>query len=1119
MPCRVEVIAGPAACGKTERLVARYRAELAGSTAGATAGATSSRCLWIAPTHRAATAVRRQLLAEELAGCLNPRVLTFEQLAEQIVGASPEVVHSIDRLVERRILAHLISEATSSGQLDYFRAVAESGSLVDLVTEWIIELKRLEIWPDQFEQACAERGLQTRDRELLGLYRQYQAHLAEHRLYDAEGRIWSARTELQQDGGKLLGDLRLVVADGFTDFTRTQHEILQSLADDRHFPNAQVCISLPLETATQRQHLFHKSLSTLKRLESYHASLGVEYLERDTNTRLWPTLAHIESQLFASPKLQTQLEESSDVEILAAESDLGEIEMIARRIKRLLLDGDDGRRRVLPQQIAVVFRSATPAAPLVAEVFDDLGIPFAIETPQRLGDAPAMSALVALLRLALDDWPFRALLGVLGSNYVDLTGDRTVLDARRSTQRIIRHLQIPRGRRKLLEQVARLANMSLDEIGGESRLSDYVGWARQAQPVLAEFADCLDILPAVATMDEWFGHLLTLAQRIGMVDAIENSESGVDAQIDRAAWQKLAEASSSAKQADAWAGQATVTLTLADLVHTLTDLCSHETLTPTSDDIGRVRVLSAPSVRGITVDYLFVAGLSEKSFPSLAQQEALYGDDDYRQLRRSGLPLVDHAERSHDEMLLFYEVITRVTRRLWLTYAALDENGQPLCPSPYLTEVERACGEGQLPHHREIRLSPVPEGPAPLSASEWRLLATAQALDHKSQDVRLLAAHGRESSLRPAHANLLAGLGVVAERQTGEGFGPYEGVLLDSAAPAILEQQFGASKLWSATELEEYGLSPHRFFLNHVLNIDESEELTLETDFGARGRALHETLTRAHRYLNERAEQRQSPSDLDDAARTEFQAQMLEMLRDTIADLPAGSDVDRALLEVNRREIEKWVLEYCDQHRTYDDRWKDEFDESPRPAHFEVAYGLKPRPGDDEKLSTRAAHEITLAGEKLKIAGRVDRIDVGQLAGQAVFNIVDYKTAARSPGKPGVIDGTSLQLELYAMATEELLLADEHALAWRAGYWMVRNRGFQRPLEIGEVDEGDRIRPTEEWINRRTAIIERLTRMVHGIRQGHFPMYSADDDCTGRCPYRTVCRVNQTRNLEKQWDV
>ena len=79
-------------------------------------------------------------------------------------------------------------------------------------------------------------------------------------------------------------------------------------------------------------------------------------------------------------------------------------------------------------------------------------------------------------------------------------------------------------------------------------------------------------------------------------------------------------------------------------------------------------------------------------------------------------------------MLLFYEVITRATRRLCLSYPGLDDKAQPLLPSPYLIELEQALGR-EAKHFRLEDLSPISRTEAPASPTDERVLAVAQAIE------------------------------------------------------------------------------------------------------------------------------------------------------------------------------------------------------------------------------------------------------------------------------------------------------------------------------------------------------------------------------------------------------
>ena len=83
------------------------------------------------------------------------------------------------------------------------------------------------------------------------------------------------------------------------------------------------------------------------------------------------------------------------------------------RIKGLLAPRAGAQAAVAPEQILVVFRSLADSAELVGEVFERFGIPHVVARAPRLESAPIARALMAWLRLAVEDWPFRRVLMVL----------------------------------------------------------------------------------------------------------------------------------------------------------------------------------------------------------------------------------------------------------------------------------------------------------------------------------------------------------------------------------------------------------------------------------------------------------------------------------------------------------------------------------------------------------------------------------------------------------------------------------------------------------------------------------------------------------------------------------
>src|SRR5262249_8589352 len=143
------VIAGPARCGKTERLLTSFRQVLTQQPPGS--------ALWLSPNHRAAAAIRQQALRGNLAGCLSPNVLTFDQFARRLLEAADRRIRPISSLVQRQILRDLVDKALADEKLAYFAPIASSAGFLDLLVHYVRQLKRLEIWPEELAAAHGAR--------------------------------------------------------------------------------------------------------------------------------------------------------------------------------------------------------------------------------------------------------------------------------------------------------------------------------------------------------------------------------------------------------------------------------------------------------------------------------------------------------------------------------------------------------------------------------------------------------------------------------------------------------------------------------------------------------------------------------------------------------------------------------------------------------------------------------------------------------------------------------------------------------------------------------------------------------------------------------------------------
>ncbi|MBX7074312.1 MAG: exodeoxyribonuclease V subunit gamma [Pirellulales bacterium] len=1088
MAARVVVVAGPAASGKTRQLLQAHRAALASRQPGV--------ALWLAPTARGAGAIRQQIISPDLPACFSPGVSTFEQFAESVVRFAATPVRPLTPLLKRRLLESIVSAAAEQGELRYFAAIADMPGFIDQLDQFIADLKRQEVWPDDFAKACRGKRMRDKDRELAAIYVAYQERLRDHQLYDAQGRFWTARELLHGGQRRPYDRLRRVTADGFTDFTRTQREILDLLTQWID----ELWISLPLEGELRRADCFRKSHDTLDHLRTLFPQLEVVWTERRAEP-LPAALRRLEEQIFLPPAAQSSIEPGSEVVITAAASEVRELECVARDVKRLLL-GDGQQPPVAPGDIAVVFRQLPPVADLAREIFTRIGVPVAIDARETLNRSPAVRALLGLLRLDSQDWPYRQVIAALGSSYYQLASDEPASDRLLAdVEWLIHDLQVLSGRAELLDRVGRQAQRDIDELPPPSgdnpesgaRVRRRILTARRCAPALIELARRIDALPADATPSQWAKALNHFARDIGMDAKLQDA----DGARDRAALRRLCEALEDEDRLANQLGQAPPRFDRAELIDWLTETASREEIPLSIDDTGRVRVLGAAAARAVRVRHLFLAGMSEESYPH-RRSSGICQDADIDRLRDAKIRLQTAAEFDDEEMLLFYELVTRADESLHLSYAALDDRARPLLPSPYLDEVSRLVGAAARRDATDPR--PVYDlDQPPLCVADARCASVHRLVE--DGDDQLLASVLQSG----AESGMAAGL-VAVQNRRGRDYGPFEGLFDSVAIARRLASQFDESRVWSASQLEQYATCPFQFLLDRVLKLEPLPPLGIEVDLAQRGLWLHAALARLHSRLNQEHNGPYQPTEADEERIAEY---LRDALRDIAAAADYGAELEKGLRDITLGTLLRWAERYprqCIDLKSFG------IGDQPAPAHFEVSFGLAKK--SDDPASTTEPLILRHDGQSLSISGRIDRVDLGEHAGVPVFRIIDYKSGNPPTAKDhAAVDGTTLQLDLYTLAARQIFPA---ALPGSMGYWQVKGKGYQQIAELVTIEDGDLV-IDPGWIEQMEQLTQKLFELVAGIRKGQFPVHSLNDKCTSYCDYRTVCRVGQTRALEKAW--
>jgi RecB family exonuclease len=162
---------------------------------------------------------------------------------------------------------------------------------------------------------------------------------------------------------------------------------------------------------------------------------------------------------------------------------------------------------------------------------------------------------------------------------------------------------------------------------------------------------------------------------------------------------------------------------------------------------------------------------------------------------------------------------------------------------------------------------------------------------------------------------------------------------------------------------------------------------------------------------------------------------------------------------------------------------------------------------------------IQVDGVEVRIGGRIDRVDVAELAGELGFWVIDYKTGRGQHYTAASIERFErLQLPLYAIAVERVLFAGKTARPLGLAYWMVTADGA-KPVLPGKRKQLSWLTDTAAWAKFRAQLESWVATLAGHIRAGDFPLAPRSEDCTDTCQFGPVCRIAQARAVGKEWNL
>lgn len=958
-------------------------------------------------------ALRRE--AEECNGsCMGRSHLLFAEMVNEILEDDSERRPVLGDLGRYLLLRELLAEAFRGSLADSSFCLPYSPGIVNKIAEILREWKEALLSPEDIKNILPNlHAAREKIACLLTLYEKYIKKCQTLGVWDEVDPRIRALEILRS--GRLISFL-----EGFREirflniykYTELDFQIVLALSRIL----SRVGVVLPYNPI--RQDAFRYLEGLIRKFEN----LGDEYPGVDLEFSAEPDLSEdgdlksfILRHLFKPAEERRKSEPhppDGSVVIAGLPGRAREMEEIAGEIRRLLEQG------VEPRKIAVVFRSLSDYRSLTFQTFREFRLPSHLRYGAPLLSCHLIRTVLSPFLVLQSHFSVREVLNLVGSNYVDMSGiypeplSRGELEMLAAEAGIID--DVSTGWESALERL-RNRLLSIEPSGEDHPQKDrekLLPLIDRAVLFIQALRRELAILEGPAYLAEWMANLRSFLEKLRTVEMIlqyspddpgQNRKNDL-LQIDLAAWRAFLELLDDIRrqgrslrlERELGCGE------FFDLLMEGVRRCSLEARAETDG----IMILDAHSALSMEVDYLFLGGLVEGEFPKTRRENVLLRDDEKEMLEMAlGRRIYLSARLAEwEESLLFYLLLHRARKSIYLSYSYMDEKGEILLPSYFLTSILRL-----------IKKEPLRKVPSGSIVPSWEECFTPEQLqrrlnldlwtlpmrEERSLVLSFFKERYREFFLKIRRIVQLSAIEKYREdffEAPSPGGCPWTGSIRTRDFLNLLRRRWGRDRVWSAGMLEDFGRCPMNFFFRRILSLEKVKMQELEVDRPAEGIFVHEILRNFYAACEK---ENMLPLRGDPKERRLLQKTLDEVFSRWSSMESVG---DPLLWEIERRKVEKVLLGWME--------WESR-EEGFIPRLFEVPFGPESKP-----VSLPAP-----GGAPIILRGRLDRIDVSP--DERTIRVLDYKNSTASRYNDLVRDENigvlSFQIPLYAYAARDLV--------------------------------------------------------------------------------------------------
>lgn len=910
-------------------------------------------------------------------GIMNIDVLSFSRLAhrvfEEVGGDERPVLDDTGKsLVLRKIAGQL------AGKLPVIGGNIRKIGYIHEVKSAISEFMQYGISPVEMTKMVAfsrKRGaLYSKLMDLEVLYQGFLDYIKNEFITTEESLDLLKQVLFRS---KIVKD-SVVVFDGFTGFTPIQNRVIQELMS----LSKELIVTIVLDGRENpylldgEQKLFHLSKKTIASLERLAKESGI-VREKDVVLKEKPckrfrnnkSLAHLEETIFRYPISSFQ-EEQDSIAIFFASTPKEEIRQVGRKIRSLIREEGYCYR-----DIAVITGDLGTYSNHVEEEFRKFEIPCFVDQTNGIVLNPFIEYIKSALQVLNRNFSYESMFHFLRCGLIDLKSEEIDL---------LENYVLGTG----LKGKKAWNNLFTRQIQGFIESEELEQLNRIREQIMEMLSPLLTKQDKVEELVKGLYQFLVSGEAEKKLIAFENNflkngdfvRAKEYTQIYRLVMELL-------DQVIGLLGNET--MSREEFAEILDAGFGEIEVGTIPQNVDRVVVGDMERTRLKSIRALFFVGINDGNIPKNTGKGGIISDIDREFLAESDFELAPTPrQQMYIQRLYLYMNMTKPTEKLFLSYAKTNNDGKAVRPAYLIDLVKKMYPNLMVTFPEGDRVEMQMETREDGIEYFTKLLCDygqdCLEEDKKSVFYTLFSSFWKEEHCRP-----------VLELLLDSAFYQYQNKPISKAIANVL---YGTILENSVSRLEKFAACAYSHFLQYGLTLQEREEYSFEeVDMG---NVFHGVLEQFSKRLEE------GPFTWFDFPDTEGERMVEEALEHYAVEYGETVLFSSARNQYAIKRMQR-ILKRTVKTMQYQLK-KGIF----KPSRYEVAFSTLQ---DLESVNVTLSEE-----EKMRLRGRIDRVDTMETEEQLYVKVVDYKSGHKSFDLISFYHGLQLQLVVYLNAALDL---------------------------------------------------------------------------------------------------